>query len=194
VPGVDVQLAASGAPQDAVTDASGEFRFDSAPPGMFSLQPAKQGGVNFAVTALDAAYVLQFVAGLRQLNGDQKIAADVTGNGSVSALDAARILQFQAGLLRRCSMTTATACTADGDCPMGETCISRFPVAQVCGSDWAFRPVPGPTPDQSLIAAQISTGMCQAAAITYDSPALPMSGQDFIAILFGDATGNWTAP
>jgi hypothetical protein len=97
-------------------------------------------------------------------------------------------------LLRRCSTTTTKACTADGDCPVGETCISRFPVAEVCGSDWAFRPVPSPAPNQTLAAAQISTGMCQAAAVSYNSPVLPMSGQDFIAILFGDTTGNWTAP
>ncbi len=194
VPGVDVQLVNSGAPQDAVTDALGGFRLAAAPPGTLSLQPAKQGGANFAVTALDAAYVLQFVAGLRQFSGDQKIAADVTGNGSVSALDAARILQLQAGLLRRCSVTTTAACTADGDCPVGETCLSRFPVAEACGSDWAFRPVPSPTPNQTLVAAQISAGTCQPGAISYSSPVLPMSGQDFIAILFGDTTGNWTAP
>jgi hypothetical protein len=192
VPGVTVNLANT-IPGMATTDASGIYRFASAAPGALSLQPSKQGDFNLGISALDAAYVLQFVAGLRSFSSDQKLAGDVTGNGSVSALDAARILQYQAGLLRRCSVTTATTCTTDSNCPMGEICISRFPVALTCGSDWVLHPapVPTPTPNQSLLQPQISTGVCQEGAIAYTSEVLPLSGQDFVAILFGDTTGNW---
>jgi hypothetical protein len=192
VPGVTVNMA-NAIPGMATTDASAIYRFASAAPGAISLQPSKQGDFNLGVSALDAAYVLQFVAGLRPFSSDQKLAGDVTGNGSVSALDAARILQYQAGLLRRCSVTTTTTCTTNSNCPMGEICISRFPVALTCGSDWVFHPapVPTPTPNQSLLQPQISTGMCQEGAISYTSEVLPLSGQDFIAILFGDTTGNW---
>ena len=190
VPGVAVNLTGSTL-QSSMTDANGLFGFASVPSGAMSLQPTKRGDLNFSVTALDAAYVLQFVAGLRAFSNDQKLAADVTGNGSVSALDAARILQYQAGLLRHCSVTTTTVCTGDGNCPMGETCISRFPVALTCGSDWLFRPVPTPTANQTLVQPQISAGMCQEGAISYSSETLPLSAQDFVAILFGDTTGNW---
>jgi hypothetical protein len=193
VPGVSLSVPGA-TPGSTTTDGNGMFRFASVPPGMMSLQPSKQGDFNFDVTALDAAYVLQFVAGLRDLSDDQKLAADVTGNGSVSALDAARILQFQAGLLGRCSVTTATPCTIDTQCPPGETCKSRFPVAQACGSDWVFRPVAAPAPNQTLVMPQINSSTCQRGAIDYSVPPLPLSGQDFIAILFGDTTGNWTPP
>ena len=189
VAGVDVTLSGN-TTSISTTDASGAFRFSSAPSGMLLLTPSKQGDINAAVTALDASFVLQFVAGLRPLDPNQKLAADVTGDGTVSALDAARILQFQAGL-GRCSITTTTACGNDVDCPMGETCNHRFEVSTACGSDWAFQPSPAIVPDQTQLPPAISGGMCQPGAIEYSSITPPVLGQDFLGILFGDVTGNW---
>jgi hypothetical protein len=192
VPNVDVALI--GDTTDAtITDASGAFGFASLPSGMLTLEPSKQGDINAAVTALDAAFVLQFVAGLRSLDGDQLLAGDVTGDGTVSALDAARMLQFQAGL-GRCSTTTTTACSTDGDCPLGETCNHRFDAATACGSDWAFRPSPKIVAGQTVVQPQLSGGVCQRGAIEYSPIVPPVSGQDFVGILFGDVTGNWTPP
>ena len=167
VPGVNVALIGS-APDTAITDAAGAYGFASVAAGMQTLQPTKQGDLDTAVTALDASFVLEYVAGTRSFDDDQRLAADVTGDGTVSSLDAARILQFQAGLL------------------------VRFAVADACGSDWVFRPSPLMLPTQTLVQPQISGGTCLKGAIVYnDMFAPPAAGQDFVAILFGDTTGNW---
>jgi hypothetical protein len=182
-----------GSPATAMTDASGNFGFSSVGSGMQTLQPTKQDDVNDAVTALDAAFVLQFVAGLRSFSNDQQLAADVTGDGTVSALDASLILQFQANLLGKCSITTLMSCSMNSDCPAGEICEEHFPVAETCGSDWVFRPMPTIVPNQTLVQPQTSGGTCQKGAIIYNPVTPPLQGQDFIGILFGDTTGNWTA-
>jgi hypothetical protein len=166
VPGVEMALLGSGA-TSTTTDAAGAFGFAAVSSEPHSLEPAKQGDVNAAVTALDGAFVLQKVAALRTFDGNQSIACDVTGNGTVTALDATRILQFQAEL------------------------IDRFAVADLCGSDWVFRPMPGPAENQTLVQPQISGGTCQQGAIGYNPLVPPAGAQDFIAVLFGDCTGNW---
>jgi hypothetical protein len=170
VPGVSVDLI-GGSPATAMSDATGAFGFASVAPGMQTLQPTKQDDIDTAVTALDASYVLEYVAGMRDFDDDQRLAADVTGNGTVSPLDATRILQFQSGLL------------------------TRFAVANDCGSDWVFRPQALMVPDQTQVQPRISSGACLKGAIAYGemfSP--PAAGQDFVAILFGDTTGNWPLP
>jgi hypothetical protein len=50
--------------------------------------------------------------------------------------------------------------------------VSHFPVAETTGSDWKFVP------------------------ISYVFPAIgqPETGKDFLAILYGDVTGNWSGP
>jgi len=151
-----------------MTDANGDYAFATAAPGPEKLQPRKNGDFNVAVTALDANRVLQYVAGIMPLDDDQRLAGDVTGNGMVSALDATRILQFQAGI------------------------ITKFLASTTCQSDWLFRPDPAIVPGQTLVQPQLSTGMCQMGAIMYDENFMPpASGQDFVAILIGDVTGNW---
>jgi hypothetical protein len=167
VANADVALIGS-APATVMSDATGAYAFATVGTGAQSVQPTKQGDLNVAVTALDATYVLQYVAGLRPLTADQLLAADVTGNGTVSALDATRILQFQAALL------------------------PRFAAAAACDSDWLFRPDPVIVPHQTLIEPQLSDGLCTHGAIAYDEDFTPpASGQDFVAILLGDVTGNW---
>jgi hypothetical protein len=169
VPGADVALLGA-TPDSSTTDASGAFGFDSFPPGAVTLQPAKQDDFNSAITALDAAFVLQFVAGLRDLTPQQKLAADVTGDGTISALDATRILQFQVDI------------------------IQRFVVADHCHSDFVFLPDPAPAAGQTLVQPLITPGQCRPGAIEYSAIFPPVANQDFIAILFGDVTGNWTPP
>jgi hypothetical protein len=169
VPGVDVALI-NATPATSTTDESGAFGFTSTPPGMVTLRPAKQDDFNAAITALDAAFVLQFVADLRMLNADQRLAADVTGDGTISALDATRILQFQVGSL------------------------TRFRVADNCQSDFVFRPDPAPAAGQTLVQPLIGGDQCMPGAIDYSALFPPVANQDFVAILFGDVTGNWTPP
>ena len=105
--------------------------------------------------------------GTRSLDGIQRLAADVTGNGAVTALDAARILQFAVGI------------------------IGRFPVSVLCESDWGFSPAPSLLPNQTFAGPMIGAGACTGGSITFDPLSGPASGQDFTAFLFGDATGNW---
>lgn len=50
------------------------------------------------VTAIDAALVLQFNAGLIDTLANE-LSADVNGDGDITSVDAALVLQFTAGLL-----------------------------------------------------------------------------------------------
>jgi hypothetical protein len=164
----DVTVAVLGdVPDSTSTDAGGAYGFESAGPGSIALRPQKNGDINDAVTSLDAAFVLQLIAGLRTFTDDQRLAADVTGNGTVSTLDAVRILEFQAGI------------------------IDRFESAALCGSDWLFRPEPAAAANQSLVQPQVSSGVCQPGRISFTPVEPPVAGQDFVAILLGDCTGNW---
>lgn len=157
-------------PGNATSDEAGAYGFPVAGPGMVTLQPQKQNDVDFAVTAFDATLVLQAVVDIIDLDADQLLAADVTGNGTISALDATRILQLQAGL------------------------IDRFEAADLCGSDWLFVPEASPTPDQTLVEPQLGSGVCQPGRISFSAFTPPLDGRDFRAILLGDVSGNWHAP
>jgi hypothetical protein len=64
---------------------------------------------NGAISALDAAMILEHVAGQRFLSGDALVAADASGNGLVSPLDASFILQLVVGVI--------TCVPAAGGCP-----------------------------------------------------------------------------
>ena len=135
--------------------------------GTWQLHPQKQGGFQDAVSALDAARVLEVVSGKRTFDALQTLACDVTGNGTVSALDATRILQLAVGK------------------------IDQLPVAQKCGSDWVFVPQAASASQQLLMQPQPSAKTCQTGGIAYQ----PLQGnalqQDFTALVFGDCTGNW---
>lgn len=154
------------------TSATGSYAFTNLPPGNVVIEPRKVGefGTPTAITALDASWVLQAVAGQRIFDANQRLASDVTGDGTLSALDATRILQRQVGML------------------------TRFAVADRCNSDWMFRPLPGPALNQQLIQPLVSTGMCRRGAISYNPLVGSVAQQDFLGVLFGDPTGNWQPP
>lgn len=158
----------AGTTSATTTDENGDFAFQSAHPAVQTLQPNKNGDFNIAVTALDATWILQFISGTRDFSDDQVLAADVTGDGTISTLDATRILQFQSGTRL------------------------RFEVAEKCSSDWAFRPNPLLIPNQTLVQPDPSGIECVNGAIEYGPMFTPpATGQDFVAILYGDTTGNW---
>jgi hypothetical protein len=170
VPDVDVELLGS-PPRGDTTDATGAYSVADVPFAARTLQPRKIGGINGAISSLDAAFAQQIRVGIRTADPLQSLACDVTGNGAISSLDAARISQFRVGI------------------------VTSFEVADNCQSDWLF--VPNATPvGQTFVQPQISTGFCQPGGITLPAAAPSLSNQDFIAILFGDCTGNWspTAP
>jgi hypothetical protein len=103
------------------------------------------------------------------LSPEQQMACDATGNGAISALDASRILQLKVGL------------------------ITTLPVADAthCNSDWAFNPTPVAAPNQMVTPYLTTSTGCQRGRISYQPLVAPASGQDFVAILYGDCTGNW---
>ena len=173
VSGVVVQLVAPlqapTAPQ-IHTDAVGQFGYNATAGTNYEIVPQKMGGAAAAISSLDAVYALQAAAGRRTLTPQEQLACDVNGNGSVSAFDAALILQYVVGAR------------------------TSFPVAQTCGSDWAFVPKPSPIPNQQVIEPQVSPGSCRPGSIAYRPLAGQASGQDFTAVVFGDCNANWQPP
>lgn len=152
------------------TDASGAYAFAAVRPGNWALVPAKTGDARNGISALDATRVLEFSAGMGDFNSAQRLACDVTGDGTCSPLDATRILQFVAG---------ATA---------------RFEAAVLCRSDWLFVPNPAPAANQSFTQPLLNGTSCQMGRISYAPLAGDATDQDFVAVLLGDVTGNWNAP
>ena len=165
VPDVTVALIGPGQ-MSTTTDASGAYTFGDPGQGDWEVAPSKLGDAGTGVSTLDASYALQAVVGQRTFTDHQRVACDVTGDGTVSSLDAARILQLVAGMR------------------------SQLPAAEACGSDWVFIPDPSAAPNQRLVTPQMAP-VCQPGAIAYEPLAPPVAGQDFLAILLGDCTGNW---
>jgi len=104
------------------------------------------------------------------------------GINGISSLDASRISQYRVGLY---SLTANQFMAADVSGNGGVSSydaslvsqyrvglISRFPAAVTDGSDWTF--APGSREYEPLDADQ--------------------AGQDYLGILYGDVTGNWTPP
>jgi hypothetical protein len=108
--------------------------------GPYTITATKSGEVN-GISSADASLALMYVSGLVDLNFNQRIAADVTGDGTVSAFDASRIARYAVGL---------------GDTGLAGT--------------WRFLPP----------------------SLAFSSMEGTMSGQDFVAVLIGDVTGDWT--
>lgn len=151
------------------TDAAGQYAFTGLDGCNFHIEPQKLGDANSGVSVLDASFILQSVVGLLTFNAQQRLASDVTGNGTVSAFDAALILQQRVSL------------------------IGRFPIAVTCASDWLFVPTPASVPNQQIIepASLPADDTCRAGAIALAPLAGQVANQDFSAILIGDCTGNW---
>lgn len=166
VEGVTVRLLGA-TPATAVTDASGAFLLTAAGNTVWQIEPARVGGAQLGISALDAAYALQSAVGLRTFTAEQTLACDVSGDGTVSAYDAALILRYRVGL------------------------IATLPVAGTCGSDWVFVPAAAVVPNQRVVLPQMSSDACRAGAIGYEPLAGNAAAQDFRAIAFGDCTGNW---
>lgn len=154
-------------PASQLTNSTGQYAFANLAAATWQVSPRKDGNFGTGISALDASFVLQSVVGLRVLNANQRLAGDVTGNGSISALDASRILQRVVGI------------------------ITRMPLATTCNSDWLFVPTPAVVANQQIFPPVISSGVCQPGAIAYAPLAGSASGQDFLGILIGDVTGNW---
>lgn len=160
-------LLSGGAAASTQTNAAGEYAFSGLQGCHFHVELQKLGDIDGGISTLDAAWTLQAVAGLRTLDATQRLACDVTGNGTLSTLDATQILQQRVGLL------------------------STFPAAQTCASDWLFVPSPAAAPNQTVIQPQLAPASCRRGAIELTPLTGQATGQDFSAVLIGDCTGNW---
>ncbi len=168
VPGATVRLRGP-TEKNTLTTETGAYGFTEVAESTWELEAEKVSDFAAGVSALDATFVLQHIVGLRSLDPIQRLACDVTGDGRLSSLDAAYILQFTVGL------------------------IERVPVADTCGTDWAFVPVPETTGHHSVLNPSTTEHTCQDGKITIETLTEAAENQDFQAILFGDCTGNWQA-
>jgi hypothetical protein len=78
---------------------------------------AKKGDVNNDgnVSAVDALYVLKYIAGTQNLTKQELSRADISGDGNVSAIDARKILRVAAGLDKVEEETTNKPSIGGGD-------------------------------------------------------------------------------
>ncbi|MGD9764449.1 MAG: dockerin type I domain-containing protein [Candidatus Binatia bacterium] len=166
VSSVDVAVTGS-ANMTVRTNGQGSYAA-TGPDGTWALEPRKTGAFGNAVSSLDAARVLQAIVGKTQLSPMQRLACDVTGDGTLSSFDAVHILQLSAGV------------------------IKRFPAATNCGSDWLFYPSPVTIAGQQIVEPSLTGGTCRQGEIVLSALNDFVQRQDFDAILFGDCTGNWT--
>ena len=154
----------------ATTNSTGSYVASNVALGGWSVDPMRTGGMGNSVSSLDAARVLQVIAGFISFTPMQRLACDVTGDGNLSALDAVRILQYSAGV------------------------INDLPLAAMCGSDWIFYPSPDPFQFQQITTPLMGSGTCRPGDIflTLTSALNTAPNQDFEGIVIGDCTGNWT--
>lgn len=169
VPGARVDLTGPES-MSGNTNSAGNYAVNNVALGNWAVSPMKEGGVGGSVSSLDAARVLQVIAGMTTFTPLQRLACDVTGDGNLSALDAVRILQYSAGV------------------------INRLPLAQTCGSDWLFYPTPDPFQFQQITSPLMGGGGCQGGSITLTLTSIfnLAPNQNFSGLVIGDCTGNWT--
>ena len=134
---------------------AGQYTLTGFGAGSYTVSLSKTNGQN-SITSNDAARIAQAVTGTLPLTtNNQKVTADVTGNGVVSSQDAAKIAQFVAGL--------------------------PFSPPNLTGQ-WMFFVAPGPT---------FPVGASPTSR-TYSSVTSNLTGEDYVGLLYGEVTGNWT--
>lgn len=168
IPAVNVKVAGV-VTQNHVTSTSGNYAAGDLSLVNWMVEPWKQAGfASGAISPLDASYVLQYLVNARDLSPEQILACDVTGDGNLSALDATRIMQRALGS------------------------PAPFPAAESCGSDWLFFPNAASAQNQTQLPPLLSGGTtCRKGAVQFNPLAASAQGQDFLAVVIGDCTGNW---
>lgn len=149
------------------TDGTGQFAFNNLSGSTWTIRPRKVGDEGAGISALDASFVLLDDSGTTPLSVLQTMACNVNGDEGIDVADAVLLVRRRVGL------------------------ISRFPVAVACDSDWVFFPFPTPAPGAQVTFPNPRATPCQPASIAYNPLSGQVIGQNFLAILFGDCTGNW---
>lgn len=150
------------------TGPTGNFSVLSIPQAPWLVEPRHAASVEGAVSANDAARVLELATGVAPA-GDplMHLVADVSGNGRVTAFDAVLILQRAVGL------------------------IDALPAVDTCETAWLFAPAPAPHPNQTVYAPTVSEDRCTRGAIGFDPLAGEAAQQDFVAGVIGDVDASW---
>jgi len=169
----DVTVNLSGAATDSTdTAANGAYTLNTLQ-GQLTVQPRKRGGHNGAITAFDAALVAQHVAEKITLNARQQIASDANGTGVILANDASQIARFDVGSITELKM--------EADC---NTAFAFVPDATAVANQTVQQP-------NSSVQPPPNGSGCVYGEIRYNPLGVNAIGQDFIAILMGDMSGNW---
>jgi len=74
-----------------LTDNNSQYQFETRPLGEYTVTASKEGDLQNAISALDAAWILQDAVGIRTFNADQEQACDVSDDGTCTAFDASLI-------------------------------------------------------------------------------------------------------
>ena len=97
----NVKIDISGGETNSVmTSSSGFYEFSNLTPGAdYQLAASKPRNTQneSAISTFDASYALRYYVNTITLSEEQKIAADVSGNGDISAFDASIILRYYVG-------------------------------------------------------------------------------------------------
>lgn len=102
----DVTLSATGPSTGAVTSsANGGYQLAINAVGNYTVTPGKTGDHRDALSGLDAAYILQYVVGIRTFDDYQLTVADVSQFDGVTAYDAALIARYLTDLQDPPSLT-----------------------------------------------------------------------------------------
>ena len=114
----DVIVPASTRSYIDTTDLNGDYELLDLPTDNYVVKPIKENnlGISSAISAFDAAWILQYIVGLRTFESCQMISADVSGDGRVSVVDVVMILLWNVGI------------------------ITHFPVMQDSTYYWTFVP------------------------------------------------------
>jgi hypothetical protein len=186
---------------DEICTVSGAVLYyrDSTPPGEPSLKPVPNVGIAVAGTVPSqtetdgtGAYVVGNLHGTVTVAPQNKLGDH---NGAVSSTDAAAVAMAAVGNGSPLSVNqvfagdvtgnhTISALDASYIARFSAALVTEFPVAATAGSDWKFLKC---VPDYA--------GTCgDPVSYTIDPITGPQTAKDFYAILYGDVTGNWTAP
>ncbi len=161
----DVRLVLSGDVDDTTyTDSSGQYAFTVVVGSDVTVSPERHSVAREpAVSAYDAALVLQHAVHRDTLDSLQFVAGDVTGDHTISAYDAALILRYAVGIIR------------------------HFPAGHRTGLDtvdWAFRP-----PQRAYDSLTLDQEDQDYAGILFGDPSGNWPGSDVLASCQGVATG-----
>ncbi|MET0751826.1 MAG: Calx-beta domain-containing protein [Pyrinomonadaceae bacterium] len=98
VPGANIN--AAGLPSlSATTDADGFYNLSGFGTGAYTLTPSKSGGfVAGTFSGFDASLAARHAVGVINLDSNQRIAADASGNGTITSFDASLIAQYAVGI------------------------------------------------------------------------------------------------